>query len=268
MADVPRFYETWGLNVETYDERTQQEWTRVEEDVGFFIRYAEKVGGPILELGAGTGRVTWPLAEAGFEVVGLDLSGPMIQHANAKRSHRDQTVGDRVTFVQGTMADFQLDRSFRLVIIPYRAFQSLITPDEQRQCLTCIHSHLEPGGWAIIDLFDPRLELCHPGVGDARIKLNEVRHPVTGNTVRVEMLGRQNDPVNQVLTERHRFTEVASWGRVVREEDRILKLRWTYRYEMRYLFELTGFEVVSEFSDFDGSPTAYGNEQLWVVRRV
>jgi len=267
MQDVPRFYAQWGLNVETYDERTEKEWTREADDVPFYIRQAEQIGGPILELGAGTGRVTWPLAEAGFDVVGLDLSEPMIQHANAKRSHRDKAVGDRVRFVQGTMADFRFGRSFRLILVPYRAFQSLTAPADQRRCLKCIHRHLDADGHAVIDLFDPRLEWCLPDVGETRLKLGEVRHPTTGNTVKVEMLGRRNDPVAQVLTERHQFTEVDSWGRTIRQEERILQLRWTYRYEMLYLFELTGFEVVAEFSDFEESPPDYGKEQLWVVRK-
>lgn len=267
MDETPRFYETWGLNVETYDERTQQEWTAVEQDVAFFLRHARQTGGPVLDLACGTGRVTWPLAEAGFEVVGLDLSEPMLQHARAKASHRDSQIRDRVTFVQGTMADFDLHRRFRLVLIPYRSFQSLLDPADQRHCLTCVHRHLEPDGRAIIDLFDPRLEWCHPALDPATIKLNEVKHPVSGNTVKVEMLGRENDPVAQVLTERHRFTEIGTWGKVVRQEERILRLRWTYRHEMRYLFELTGFDVLAEFSDFNESPPAYGNEQLWIVRK-
>ncbi len=265
--DAPNFYEVWGLNVETYDERTALEWTATNEDVAFFVRQAQRFGGPILELGSGTGRVTWPLAEAGFEIVGLDLSEAMIQHANAKRSHQDHAVRDRATFVQGAMSDFRLDRTFALVIIPYRAFQALTTPAEQRQCLQCIHRHLDADGRSIIDLFDPRLELCYPQDSSPHLKLHEVRHPVSGNVVRTEMLTKHNDTVAQVLTERFRFTEVGSWGKTVRQEERVLRLRWTYRQEMRYLFELTGFDVEAEYSDFDESPPAYGKEQLWVVRK-
>lgn len=266
--DPPPFYSTWGLNVETYDERTNLEWASVKQDAEFFVRWAGKIGGPVLELGAGTGRVTWALAEAGFEVVGVDLSEAMIQHARAKGSHKDRAVSERATFVQADMADFDLDHTFALVIIPYRAFQALLTAAEQRGCLECIHRHLDYGGTAIIDIFDPRLELCGPDVGNGHLELNEVRHPATGNTVRVEMLSRENDPVAQILTERFRFTEVASWGRIVRQEDRMLRLRWIYRHEMRYLLELAGLKPVAEFSDFDESPPAYGKEQLWVVGKA
>jgi len=52
---------------------------------------------------------------------------------------------------------------------------------------------------------------------------------------------------------------------VVQTYSDVLRLRWTYRYEMRYLFELAGFTVVAEHSDFKGSPPRYGAEQVWVV---
>ncbi len=44
-------------------------------------------------------------------------------------------------------------------------------------------------------------------------------------------------------------------------------MSWIYRREMRYLFELTGFEVLAEYSDFAKSPPAYGKEQIWVARK-
>ena len=73
--------------------------------------------------------------------------------------------------------------------------------------------------------------------------------------------------MKQVLTELWRFTEINEAGDVLRQEEEVLTLRWTYRQEMRYLFELVGFEVEAEFSDFHGSPPAYGKEQVWVARR-
>jgi hypothetical protein len=53
----------------------------------------------------------------------------------------------------------------------------------------------------------------------------------------------------------------------MRQEEEILRMRLTYRYEMRHLLELAGFEVEAEFSDFDRSPPTYGREQVWVARK-
>ena len=266
MAQTHPFYQTPSLNVETYDERTVAAGMPIEGDVEFFVGQAREVGGPVLELGAGTGRVAWALAQAGFEVVGLELSQAMLARAEAKRATMPEAARKLARFVLGDMGDFQLDQTFALVIVPYRSFQVLTAPQEQRRCLECIHRYLRPGGWLIADLFDPQLHRCVP---DARSDPFEqtVRHPTTGNTVKAEVVRRTNDPVKQVLTELWRFTEINEAGDVLRQEEEVLTLRWTYRQEMRYLFELAGFEVEAEYSDFHGSPPAYGKEQIWVVRR-
>jgi hypothetical protein len=95
----------------------------------------------------------------------------------------------------------------------------------------------------------------------------EFRHPTTGNTVIASVVNRVNDPVVQRFTMLWRFAEERPDGSLIREEFEELTMRWTYRYEMRHLLELSGFDVVSEFSDFAGSPRAYAGEQIWVARR-
>src|SRR5690606_37039870 len=72
------FYMRPALNVETYDLRTDTgPDSPLHGGVDFFLTLAQQTGGPALELGPGTGRVTWPLAEAGIEVRGLELSPAM-----------------------------------------------------------------------------------------------------------------------------------------------------------------------------------------------
>jgi SAM-dependent methyltransferase len=266
MNDPKPFYGADGLNVETYDARISLEGTSVEGDVAFFIEESGRAGGAVLELGSGTGRVTWPLAEAGFEVVGLDCSEPMIRRAEAKRPAHPESVRKRVRFVQGDMRHFRLDGTFALAIIPFRAFQGLLEPGDQYRSLTCIREHLAPGGRLVIDLFDPRLDLCLPGA-KLSTEREDAIHPESENPVQVRIVNRVNDPVRQVFREDWCFREIGADGRCIREEWERLELRWTYRQEARYLFELARFEVEAEYSDFHRSPPTYGQEQVWVLRR-
>src|ERR1051325_7194132 len=105
----------------------------VEGDREFYRRMARRTGGPILELGAGTGRIALPLAADGHAVTALDLSPHMLAIARAKAA---LVLPDRrPRFVRGTMERFAFPRRFRLVIIPFRAFQHLLTPEAQRRCL-------------------------------------------------------------------------------------------------------------------------------------
>ncbi|HUU84834.1 MAG TPA: class I SAM-dependent methyltransferase [Phycisphaerae bacterium] len=266
MTDDTPFYQADGLNVETFDELTAQDFAPGDKDVAFYLRQARRFGGPVLDLGAGTGRVAWPLAEAGFDVVGLDLSEAMLRRAAAKGDRHAPDVRERVRFLPGNMADFDLEQQFALVIIAFRSFQALLSPEDQRRCLNCIHRHLKPGGRLILDLFDPRLDLCVP---DAKNPCDKptVCHPVSGNKVEIEFTRLRTDPLQQLLVERWRFQEIDDAGKVIREDIDHLALRWTYRHEMRYLLELTGFQIEAEYSDYDESPPAYGREQLWVVRK-
>ena len=144
----------------------------------------------------------------------------------------------------------------------------LLTPEDEQRCLDCCRRHLDAGGRLVIDIFDPLLDLLVPDPppqgrpGPARWGV----HPVTKNELQVEVLSRTNDPVSQTLEEAWRFTELAGDGSVVRTEDEVLRMRWMFRWEMRYLLERQGFVVEHEYSDFHRSPPAYGKEQVWVAR--
>ena len=267
MNEVRPFHECAGLGMETYDVRAEGWADHLGGDVEFFLATAEETGDPVLELGAGTGRVAWPLADAGFRVVGLDLSEPMLALARRKGDARPEGVRKRVRFVPGDMRDFRLDDDFPLAIVPFRAFQCLLTPEDQMRTLACTKNHLVPGGRLVVNLFDPLLDRCTP---DARPTQDDrdLHHPDTGKVVQVRTVHRVNDTLSQVFVEDWRFTEIDDDGRILREETERLTMRWTFRHEARHLFERCGFEVEGEYSDFRGSPPAYGKEQVWVLRRA
>ncbi|HZI43350.1 MAG TPA: class I SAM-dependent methyltransferase [Gemmatimonadaceae bacterium] len=264
MTDRVRpFYSPGGINAETYDTRT----SGFPGEIDFWVARARESGGPVLELACGTGRVSWPIARAGIDIVGLDLGPAMLEQAERKRASEPTEVAWRTRFVRGDMGNFDLGQTFGLVIIPFRAFQSLLEAEQQRAALGAIWRHLRPGGRLIIDIFDPRLDLLFEERFKPTREIPSFRNPRTGHTVSIDQLERRNDHVRQRLVERWRFFETADDGRIVRDEEEELELRWTYRYEMRYLFELTGFAIESEWSDFQYSPPAYGREQIWVATR-
>ncbi len=261
---APAFYSRRGLHVEMYDVLERE--VPGGDDVGFFRDLALRAGGPVLELGCGTGRVTVPLAEAGISLVGLDRSRPMLDVAEARRRSLPSDVRRRLRFVEGDMRDFRLGRRFGLVFAAFRVFMALPDPADQRATLATIRRHVRPGGLLALDLFDPRLDLLVDASRSIR-EIAEGRHPVTGRLVRVTAEERVNDLVHQRFTERWRFREIADDGTIVREESETLVLRWTFRHELHHLLELAGFEPVAEYSDYAGAPPAYGNEIIVVARR-
>jgi SAM-dependent methyltransferase len=261
---APGFYTRPGLHVETYD--LLHRVVPGGDDVAFFRRLALAEAGPTLELGCGSGRVTIPLAEAGVDIVGLDRSAAMLRLATDKRAALPADVRRRLRFVEGDMTDFRIGRRFGFVFAAFRVFMALPDATAQRSSLETIRRHLRPGGLLAIDVFDPRLDLLTPE-GRPPMPIDELDHPDSGNRVTVTAMDRVNDPVAQRFVEKWRWAEFGADGTVLRDETEELALRWTYRHEMHHLLELCGFEVVSEFSDYAGSPPRYGGEQIWLAHR-
>jgi SAM-dependent methyltransferase len=254
------------LNVSTYDLGVGNLGAGTSDDVAFYLDLAAKAGPRVLELGCGTGRLMVPLAEAGFRVTGLDRSPGMLAQAATKLSRLDPTIQTATRLVEGDLASFALETTFDSILLPARVFAFLLTVDDQRACLGRVLEHLRPGGLVAIDLFDPRLDLCVPGRMPGRTDTGI--DPETGDAVRVDVLFRENDALRQILREVWRFSRIDSSGTTVDSQEEQLELRWTYRYEMRHLLELSGFRDAVEYSDFDRSPPAYGGEQVWVAQKA
>ena len=240
----------------------------IEGDGAFYLELARNAPGSALELGCGTGRLLLTLAREGIDVTGLDRSEAMLEMAAEYLARAPAEVQQRVRLVAGDMADFRLGREFGLIYIAFRSFMMLTTPELQRACLDRCRAHLAPGGLLAIDIFDPRLDKLTPEDEVSEpIGLGLIPHPKTFNLVSVEVVSRTNDPLNQVFEECWRFTEGSRDGTIVRREEESLRMRWTYRHEMRYLLELAGLEVLAEYSDYFKSPPAYGKEQVWLARK-
>src|SRR5699024_3228271 len=105
-------------------------------------------GGSILELGAGTGRVTLALAERGLHVLGLDLAPTMLVQAEAKLATASPDIRDRVRFRRADMAALNLGETFDAVIAPYFALAHLPAGAAWRNVFAGVARHLRPGGRA------------------------------------------------------------------------------------------------------------------------
>ena len=269
MSEPDAFYASTSLNVLSYDGQADAANPALAGDVEFYLEMAGRSGGPVLDIGSGTGRVAWPLAEAGFDVTALDSSEPMLAMSEAKRRLASPAARDRVTLVHASVRDFALPTHFGLAIAPGRTFQLLLTPDDQRSALAAIHRHLRPGGALVLQLFDPLLEACEAFDGEPTDPdRGTVDLAGSGHSVARRVLHRTTDPLQQLMTEIWEFAELDEEGKTVRREEETLRMRWTYRFEMRYLLEGVGFVVEGEYSDFHGGPPRYAAEQIWVARSV
>lgn len=253
-----------GIDAELYD----SDYAGYDpSDIYFYVEEAVKCGSPVLELGCGTGRITIPIANAGIEVVGVEISPDMLEIARQKIAELPAVTGEKITLVQGNMCDFHLDRKFDLAIIPFRVFLCLMTIEEQKQALLNIRRHLNDGGKLIVNFFDPDLrEILDHNEHQRNVQklMNRFKHPKTGNPV-TEWSCWDYDINEQTITETRNYIEQDSENNIVGNKFVKLSIRYIFRWEMHHLFELCGFKIEALYSDFDRSPFRARGEQIWVA---
>lgn len=236
----------------------------VREDIPFYVREAAQSGGPVLELGCGTGRVTLPIARSGVDVVGLDNSEGMLEQARGKARLLEDGHGG-IDLRSGDMRDFSLGRTFPLVIIPFRGFLALLSVEDQVRCLAGIREHLEPGGRLIFNVFAPDPQMLVEDE-DAAFHLRDVADPDTGRTFVIWQQTRV-DNFNQILSVRLIVDEVDQDGTAVNRFYCDYQIRYAHRFEILHLLERCGYEVIDLYGDFDGSPfDEESGEMVWVAK--
>jgi SAM-dependent methyltransferase len=223
------------------------------QDVGFYVDAARDCGGPVLELGCGTGRVLVPTARAGIEIVGLDSSAEMLRACEARLRAEPHEVRGRARLLHGDMRDFDIGRTFQLVTIPFRPFQHLISTDDQLACLAAVHRHLADDGRLVFDVFNPSIHnLAKPNDGAETDEEPAFSLP-DGRTVvrRHRMINR--DLVAQVNTGELVYYVTHPDGQTERLVHSF-RMRCIFRFEAEHLLARAGFDLVHVYSDFDGSP--------------
>ena len=240
-------------------------YSHVTDDISFYVEEARRAGGPVLELGCGTGRVAIPVARSGVEIVGLDSSPAMLDRARSKA--KGLGLEDTLTFVQADMRDFRPDgpdRKFALVIVPFRGLLSLLTVEDQMRTLERIKLHLAPGGRLVFNIFVPDLEMLSQEA-DVLYHSRDVTDPETGTSFVVWNQSRF-DHHNQLVDTRVVLDELDDTGAVAGRLYRDYQLRYVHRWEMHHLLGICGYEVVDLYGDFDRTPFDETSEEMvWVA---
>ena len=219
--------------------RLYDPWSRsVLEDIGFYVEHARRSGGPVLELGVGTGRISVPIAAEGIRVVGVDASQGMLEVAR----ERAALASVEVDFRYGDLRDPPVDEQFPLVLIPFRTLLHMQTDADRHAALEAVRRVLAPGGIFVFDVFTPGKEDIAETHG-----LWLEREP--GIFERADW-----DEHNRSLILRVRGPE----------SEAELSLAWLSVPEWRLLLEEHGFAVGHLYGWFDNSPWRGGEDSVWV----
>jgi SAM-dependent methyltransferase len=212
-----------------------------DEDVAFYVEQARLSGGPVVELGVGTGRVALPIARAGIRVIGIDVSEAMLEIC--RREVKRAGLTDLVDLRRGDFRSPPISDVVPLVTCPYRSFQHLESDADRLRALSAIRTILQPGGRFVFDV----------------VSLRDTGRP-------------DSDWIERApgVLEKDEF----DWdGRVIHVTLRSvtgetrLRFTWITREEWRRLFEQAGFAIHACYGWFDLSPCAAGIHSIWVIER-
>jgi SAM-dependent methyltransferase len=242
-------------------------YKRRRADVEYYRRLAARLGGPVLELGCGSGRIALTLARQGIDVVGLDLSSAMLAHAReraerlgiatARSAGRGRRGLGRLDLVRADLREFALTRRFPLVIAAFNTLMHLYTSDDLLRALERVRAHLAPGGTFAFDVLNPDLRYLSRPPG-RRYSRTRFKNPVDGEA----WYYSENcvyDRVRQIAFMRL-FYE--------RERDQLLKVvrlahRQFFPEELVVLLRTAGFEVRRRSGDFyGGALTSESDSQI------
>ncbi len=215
------------------------------EDLPFWLGLAAERGGPVLELGCGSGRVLLQLAREGQRAVGVDNSPAMLARARARLAQRAD-LQQHVTLVEQDVRALALEERFPLAILPLNTFAHVLTFDEQRTTLIRVREHLAPGGWLALDIPNAAEVYAAPTGG---LTLERTVRDEAHNVELMEFSMLALDRSGQLGHITWIYDELARDGTLRRTRVR-MTLRYTFPGEMRALLELAGLKLVSLFGGY------------------
>ncbi|MCR8631793.1 class I SAM-dependent methyltransferase [Paenibacillus radicis (ex Xue et al. 2023)] len=238
----------------------------VNDDINFYINYALRINGEILEIACGTGRVTLPLARAGYKITGIDLSEDMIAVLNEKLLKEEKGTRELVEVFIADMTNFDLGKKFPLIIIPFRAFQLLTEMDQQNSFFDRIKEHLTMDGIFIINTYKLSGQLDDSWVRPEKEDW-VVEDPKSNTRVRRTHIQRAIDVSKQInYPELIYYVEEVS-GRINKYVEK-LAMKYYYEDQLRELLQLQGFKIEEELGYYDGRSINEGPELIFVCSQA
>jgi SAM-dependent methyltransferase len=225
------------------------EFDHFDADLDLYRGYAEIIGGPILELGCGTGRLLLPLARDGYEITGVDTSFDMLERARA-RLEEARLANGQLRCLDMRRLDELPDDHFRLVFCAVNSFLHLDSREDQLAALHSARRVLRHRGLLIMDVFHPAPPTLQSI--DDRLTLDGTWTLPDGS--RVDRFSyRRVHPASQIIDTTLLF-DVTTPDGMMRRKSTSYQTRYVHHFEMVGLLETAGFEIETVLGSYTLDP--------------
>lgn len=233
-----------------------KDFRNLDTGLKFYLEEISSANGPVLEVGAGTGRILIPALKDGADIYGIDQSELMLEKL---RSKLDPSESKRLSLQDAR--NFSLEKKFKLIISPFRVFQHLLTVEDQLLALGRIYDHLEVGGCFIFDLFRPDLSRLVSEVSDV-LEFDGEYEP--GKKLK-RYFSVKPDYLNQLQNVEFKFV----WDEDGEQKSSVYEfpMRYYFRFEVEHLITRAGFKLEHIYGDFNRNELGSKSNEFVIVCR-
>lgn len=230
-----------------------------EDDRPLIEQWARSLGGPLLDLACGSGRMAIILAEQGYQVTGVDITPEMIAWGRQKAAQQSVAID----WVVADARAFHLQKQFQFIFMLEHAFQFFLSRADQEALLACVREHLAPEGCFLFETRNPSPRNLY------EIRQDEPRRFTTPDGRQLVITDDQ--PVYDPMTQIQHYTSYFHWrhpdGRQETKTKRTA-LRYVYPQEIEALLFHSGFQIRSCYGSWQQEPlTAASREMIYVCQR-
>lgn len=228
-------------------------------DIPFFLKETANVEGPVLELTAGTGRLSLALIQAGVQLTCVDGSRGMLDVLSRKL--RDRGLSAEVLCAD--ICELEVHTRYQLALLPFQSFMEILGEPRQRQALSAVFACLAPGGRFICTMHNPAVRRAQV---DGTLRLVG-RFAAQDGTLVVSGFEQGGQP----LVKRLQFFEFFSSDGSLRSR-RLLPMEFEFvdKDHFETMARDAGFQVVALYGNYDRSSFDEGRSpvMIWVLQRA
>ncbi len=239
-------------------------------DLDLYLALADREGGPVLELGVGTGRLAVPLAAAGHAVTGVDDDAAMLARAAARwdgeRSPAPRSPAGSLELVRADLLTVDLGARFGLAFLALNSLFLMATYERQVAAVQALARHLRPGGLALVDVWLPAADEL--SAYDARLALEWLRPDEDGIHQVAKVASARLDTSAATVTLTTFFDRWATAGGPVERTARTDELRLVTAAELTAMAQAASLSVEMLAGDYRMEPFGPGAERVLLLGRL